>query len=228
VADLKPSKVAPYFVIVALIHIGAVASRFDLVAARLPEPTALVIMLAQFPLLLLSGFFEGQLDYGTSSTMPRWMQINSRPVKLAFTFGFTYVALVVLQTWDISIGSIRPMPPASFSPIVRALWFAGFSLGASFPCYLASAGILIPLLRALTWPLRQLPGRLGSVLGALLALALGGALGVVALTAVQSSRLHDVIAGIQATIARDPALAIGVILATVLAPMLLGLILKRE
>lgn len=219
---MSPSKLAPYFWLVALIHLAAVASRFDVVAARLPGYAAPAILVAQIPLLVLSGYFEGQLDHGGTATgLPRWMQIRSRPVKLAFTFGFIYVACVALQTWDISIGPIDPSPPAAFPVAQRAAWFAVFTVGMFFPFYIAATGLLIPVLRVVTWPLRGLPAALGAVL----ALALGGALGAVVFAAVSSARLGDFIAGIQATIARDPALAIGVTLACVLVPMLFGLVL---
>ncbi len=219
---LQPSRAAPYFLVASVIHLAAIASRFDAIAAQLPPPVALAILVGQCPLLLLSGFFESQLDHGGTAGMPRWMQIRSRPVRLAFTFGFTYLVIVALQTWDVSIGPLKPTPPASFPLAQRAAWFAMFTVGAFFPFYLAATRLLIPVLRALTWPLRQLP----DALGALLALGLGGGIGLIFLAAVTSARLREVISGIQAAIARDPALAIGVTLATVLLPLLLGLALR--
>jgi hypothetical protein len=175
---------------------------------------------------VLSGYFEGRLDYGpTLRGLPRWMQIRSKPVKLAFTFGFIYLlTCVALQTWHVSIGPIDPSPPAAFAPAQRAAWFGMFTVGMFFPFYLAASGVLIPVLRAITAPLRALPG----LLGALLALALGGALGVVVFAAVTSTKLGTFIAGIQATIANDPAILLGVTLAGVFVPMLLGLVLGRD
>src|ERR1700760_2866195 len=100
---MSPNAVAPYFMVVALLHAGAVATRFDALAAKLPPGVATAIMIAQFPLLLLSGFFEGKLDYGPSpAALPLWMRIKSVPVKLAFTFGFMFVATVVLPTLHVS------------------------------------------------------------------------------------------------------------------------------
>ncbi|MCB9624793.1 MAG: hypothetical protein H6723_15885 [Sandaracinus sp.] len=41
------------------------------------------------------------------------MRIDSRPVKLSFTFAFTYLAIVLLQTWDVEIGPVDPTPRPS-------------------------------------------------------------------------------------------------------------------
>src|SRR6476646_3915083 len=96
---VSPRKLAPFFWLVALINAGAVASRFDLLAAKLPAGLASAIMLAVLPLIFLAGYFEGRLDYGPSMEgFPLWMRIRSVPVKMAFTFGFIYLACVALQT----------------------------------------------------------------------------------------------------------------------------------
>ena len=89
--------------------------------------------------------------------MPLWMRITSRPVKLSFTFAFTYLAVVVLQTWALSIGPIDPSPPAEWALGQRAMWFGTMSVGMFFPNYLATTAILIPVLRAITAPFRRLP-----------------------------------------------------------------------
>jgi hypothetical protein len=153
---MSPRTLAPFFIVVALINAIAVATRFDLLAAKLPAGAPLGVMLAVVPLLVLAGYFEGRLDYGeTLAELPLWMRIKSVPVKLAFTFGFIYLTCVALQTWDIKIGPIDPSPPASFPPERRAMWFAIFTGGMFFPFYLAATAILIPGLRGLTWPLRK-------------------------------------------------------------------------
>ncbi len=133
VARLEPRTLAPYFALVALLHAAALATRFDLVAAKLPAGAELAIMLSQVPLIVLSGYFEGRLAYGTeASQLPGWMRIHSVPVKLAFTFGFMYLSCVALQTLHFSIGPIDPTPPLAFPPAQRALWFAMFSAGMFF------------------------------------------------------------------------------------------------
>lgn len=63
---------------------------------------------------------------------------------------------------------------------------------------------------------------------AVLALALGGALGVGALSLVTSTEVGAFIASIQVTIQRDPALLVGVTLVIVLGPLLIGLVLGRR
>lgn len=224
-ATLDPRAFAPYFGFVALVHAAAVASRFDLVAEKLPVGAPLAIMLAQFPLLFLSGYFEGRLDYGERHAgFPRWMQINSKAVKLAFAFGFMYLAVVVAQVWDVKIGPIDPSPPKSFPAAQRAMWFATFTAGFFFLFYLAAASLLIPVLRTVTAPLRMVP----AVVGALIALAVGGAVGVGVMAAVQSTEIAGFIGAIKAAIKADPALMIAVTLGAVFVPLVLGLVLKRR
>ena len=217
-AHLNPRTLAPYFVLAGLVHAAAVATRFDVLAAKLPAGAPLAIMLAQFPLLLLSGYFEGRLDYGERmKSMPLWLRINSEAVKFAFTFGFMYLVVVAAQTWDVSIGPVDPTPPLSFPTAQRALWFAMLF-------FMVAASVLIPVLRLVTYPLRLLPTLLGSVL----ALAVGGGLGVVVLAAVQSTKLTAFVSGIKATVRADPAIMIGVTLAATLVPLLLGALLERK
>jgi len=221
---LQPRRVAPYFIVVALIHLASVATRFDVVAAKVGD-VALALMIAQFPLLLLSGYFEGRIDYGPSMDgFPLWMRIKSRPVKLAFTFAFIYLTCVAAQTWHVSIGPLDPTPPDSFPQTQRALWFAMFTAGMFFPFYLAATSLLIPLLRVITRPLRALP----AIAGALLALVVGGGLGLLVFAAVTSTQLGAFVESIQAWIKSDPAIAIAVTLGVTLGPMVVGMLLGRE
>jgi hypothetical protein len=215
------ARVAPLFALFALVHGAALASRFDWVADQLPRWFAAATLLAQFPLLLLASYFEASVDHGGQAG-PLWMRIRSRPIKLAFTLAFTYLAVVVLQTWDISIGPVDPTPPASFSLAQRAQWFAIMTVGMFFPNYLAASGLLIPGLRILTRPLRQLP----LAVGLLLALLVGGAFGVGAVVLVSSSRLSDALEQLQAALASTPLTVVGVTLAIVLVPTVLGLVRK--
>lgn len=223
--DLNPRTLAPYFVLAGLMHVAAVASRFDVLAAKLPQGAPLAIMLAQFPLLFLSGYFEGRLDYGDQmKSLPLWMRIDSKAVKFAFTFGFMYLVVVAAQTWDVSIGPVDPTPPLSFPTAQRAMWFAMFTLGFAMIFFMAAASILIPLMRVLTYPLRLLP----AFVGALFAVAIGAGIGVVVLAAVQSAKIGAFVAGVKAEIAARPALMVGVLLATTLGPLLVGALLERK
>jgi hypothetical protein len=223
VASLPVSAVAPYFVVAAIVHIGAVATRFDGLAVA--PAIQLAIMVAQFPLLVLSGYFEGRLDHGASMAgMPRWMQIRSRAVKLAFAFAMIYIAVVAAQTWDVSIGPLDPTPPKAWPMAQRAAWFAMFTGGMLFPFYLLAASVLIPVLRAMTAPLRALPALAGGVL----ALAVGGALGMAVMSAVTSTRIGAFASQVKATFKAHPALSVAVIASTTLGPLLLGLVLGRK
>jgi len=222
---IAPRTVAPFFLLVALINGVAVASRFDLVAKKLPTGAAVAVMIAVFPLLLLAGYFEGRIDYDeTIASLPLWMKIKSVPVKLAFTFGFMYLTCVALQTWDVSIGPVNPNPPAQWPAQQRAMWFGVFTLVMFFPWYLAATSLLIPVLRLVTKPLRAMP----ALLGALLALLVGAGVGVLVMAAVTSTQLRNFVRGIQAAIQSDPTIAIPVALGVTLVPLLLGLILDRD
>ena len=222
---MSPRQLAPLFIVIALINAVAVATRFDLLAAKLPDGAALGVMLAVVPLLVLGGYFEGRINYGeTLADLPLWMRIKSVPVKLAFTFGFMYLTCVALQTWDVEIGPLDPTPPASFPAEKRAMWFAIFTGGMFFPFYLAATSILIPGLRGLTYPLRKLP----SAAGGLAAIVLGGVVGVLVMAAVTSSAIGDFIKGISATFKAHPAAGIGISLAATLIPLAIGLVRERE
>jgi hypothetical protein len=222
---LAPATVAPYFIVVALIHAVSVATLFDTLAAKLPAGFAQALMIGTFPLLLLSGYFEGRIDYGeTMANFPLWMRIKSKPVKLAFTFGFIYIATVSLQTLHFSIGPLDPTPPASFPPAQRAMWFAMFTGGMFFPFYLAATGLLIPVLRAITKPLHALPAAVGGIV----ALVVGGGLGVLVFALATKTKLTAFIDGVHAWINSDPAIAMAVTLGMTLGPMLLGVVLGKK
>jgi hypothetical protein len=207
--------------VVALVQMAAVASRFDLVAAKLPAGAAPGIMAAVVPLLVLAGYFEGRLDYGeTLSELPLWMRIKSVPVKVAFTFGFIYLACVALQTFDISIGPLDPTPPTTFPAAQRAMWFAMFTGGMFFPFYLAATGALIPLLRVMTAPLRAMP----AAVGGLLALVLGAALGLFLLSAATSTAFPAFVKALVAAYKAEPAIGATVTGVTTFGPLLVGLV----
>ncbi len=219
---LRPDQVTLYFVVAALVHLAGIASRFDALAEKLPAGAAMALLVAQVPLLLLSGYFEGRLDYGpTLPALPRWMQIKSVPVKLAFTFGFIYLCCVALQTWHVNLGPIDPSPPLEFPLAQRAAWFGMFTVGMFFPFYLAATSVLVPVLRAITVPLRALP----AAIGALLALVVGTGLGVVVMALLTSTKLGAFIATVRAVFEANPLIGIGLSLAALLVPAALGLVL---
>ena len=216
---------SPLFVLIALIHLAGVVSRYDAIAVYLPANSASAVLIAQIALLFVAGFFEGKINYGkVPRSGPLWMRIRSRPVKLAFSFALLYIAIVTLQTWDVQIGPIDPTPPAEWPPVTRARWFATMCLTALFPSYLLAASFLIPALRFVTRPLRTLPGGLGLMLA--LGVGIGAGFGVRAL--VRSSQVADTIASSNAWIEDNPAMLVAMIFASTLIPIVLGLILDRS
>jgi hypothetical protein len=216
---------APYFSLALLVHLIGIASRFDVLAAKLPVVGPPVILMAQFPLLLLTGYFESRIEHREGvGDMPLWMRIESRPMKLALAFGLVFVCLIPLQTWNVSIGPLDPTPPASFPTAQRAMWFAMFTVGMSFPSYLIATSVMVPVLRVLTYPLRWLT----PVLAVVLAIAAGLAIGVLVLSAMSSTKLGDFIASIRDPILANPALGIAISLALMAVPAAVGLIKGRS
>ncbi|NOY91305.1 MAG: hypothetical protein GXP55_08850 [Deltaproteobacteria bacterium] len=223
-----PRRLAPFFVLTALFHAICLVTRFDDVARVLPVGVGAGLLLATFPLLFIEGYFESRLDYGDASTsLPLWMRIKSRPVKLSFTFAFTYLAVVVLQTWDISIGPIDPTPPPEWPLAQRAQFFAMMSAGMFFPNYLAATSFLVPALRTLGTVAQRLPAFVAIfVLGLL---GMGAGYGV-----VQAFASASIGSGIESAnsmlsaITERPAVAIGLAFAGVFVPMIFGALLKSD
>lgn len=184
---MRPERLAPLFVLTALLHAAAVATRYDVIFVMLPASVHTAVLLAQLPLLLITGYYESRLDHGTTMPgLPLWMQIRSRPVKWSLTLAFTYLAIVALQSFDLSFGPVDPTPPAAWPPLQRALWFLGFSFGMFFANWLTTARFVVPALRLLSKPMRWLPAPLAVLLLALLGLGLG----LLALQAIESHERH--------------------------------------
>jgi hypothetical protein len=222
---MAPSKLAPFFVVASLFFVASVASRFDVVAAAIPAPVQSAILFAQLPLLLVGGYFEGMLDYG-DGVGPVWMRIKSRPVKIAFTFAFIYLVTVVLQTWNVSLGPLDPTPPKQWPEMQRAGWFAMFTAGMFFPNYLAATSTLIPALRALTAPLRKLPG----VVAVAIASVLGVGLGYAAVVALCSAKIGAGVGKVNdfwTSLQSDPQTALPIALGMAWGPILVGLVTER-
>jgi hypothetical protein len=156
--------------------------------------------------------------------LPQWMTLKSKPLKIALTLGFIYLALVPLQTWNVSIGPLDPTPPETFPQAQRAMWFAMFSVGMFFPFYLAATGLLLPILRFLSWPLQRLP----TVAGALLALVFGFGIGALVLALTTAKGLGDFIRDVMAQYRANPALGIAVSLVLMFGPMVIALVRGKE
>ena len=218
---------APLFVVTALIHAAAIVSRFDLVHALLPGVVHGAVLCAQFPLLLIGGYYESRLDHGPTMTgSPLWMQIRSRPVKWSLTLAFTYLAIVTVQTFDWSFGPVDPTPPSEWPPLQRAMWFFGFSFGMFFANYLATTSFVVPALRAICRPMRWL---LAPPLAVLVLALLGLGLGYLALQAIalDGSAPADQLRDYYAALQTEPGAAAAISGATLLAPLTLASLLRR-
>jgi len=222
---LSTRKLAPLFILIAVLNAAALVTRFADIALLLPASVETAILLAQFPLLLIAGYFEGRLDYGESSVdLPLWMRIRSKPVKLAFTLAFTYLAVVVLQTWDIEIGPVDPSPPAEWPLPQRAGFFAMMTAAMFFPNYLAAASLLIPGLRGVTKPLHRLP----AVAALAITSVVGVVLGLVVVKLVASRGLQSTTGSFQDALESSPAVAISIALGMAWIPIIWGLITARK
>ena len=105
-----------------------------------------------------------------------------------------------------------------------SLTIAMFTARIFFPFYLAATGALIPVLRFITAPLRSLP----AAAGALIALAVGAGLGLLVFTLVTNSELKQFIAGIKAMYVAQPLIGVAVTVASVLGPLLVGLVVGKR
>lgn len=222
---MKPRTLAPFFVLTALFHAASVASRFDLLAAKIPASVQAAVLFAQLPLLLVEGYFEGRIDYGPG-VGPTWMRIKSQPVKVAFTFAFLYLVTVIMQTWNWSLGPIDPTPPKEWPDIRRAEWFAMFTAGMFFPNYLAAASTIIPALRTITAPLRKLPSIVAVIIASLVGVAAGYGVVVILSSAPVGERVTSAQALWQ-SLQENPTIALPLALALVWIPILFELVTER-
>ena len=222
--DIAPKRFAPFFLFCGTFSLVALATRFDEVAVSLPDGVASGLLIAHFPLLLLQGYFESRLDYGESTVdLPMWMRIKSGPVRFGFTMAFTYLSVVVLQTWDIEIGPIDPTPPEQWDTAMRAQFFAMMSVGMFFPNYLASSSAMIPALRAIGSALHELP----NAVAVLLIFAGGLGLGYGALYVTQSIVVDSALHSVNSTwegINANPGVAIAIAFGSAVVVLLFGIL----
>ena len=212
----KKAPIAAIFVFAALFHLAAAASRFPDLAALLPPGLAEALIPLFFALLMCQGLLVARHEGD--------VQKLSWVAKASFALAFVYLSLLVLQTWDISIGPVDPSPPEEWPLGQRGMWFGVMSVGMFFPNYLAAAAILIPALRVITAPFRALP-----LLPAMLLLtAVGAGLGYGAMLLLSSGEVAGQISAVQEVISEDPGTAIGVIFAMVWVPILFGWLKDRK
>ncbi len=212
---LRPERLAPLFVLTALIHAAAVLTRFDLVRDAVPQVVHGALFCAQLPLLLIGGYYESRLDH--RSDLPVWMQIRSRPVKWSLTLAFTYFAIHTSLTLDLEL--LDPTPPAAWPQTQRALWFLGFSFGMFFANYLTTTRFVVPVLRLLGAALRWLPAPLALLLLAVLGLALGLA---TLIADAHGPGVADELRGRFDALLADPEASASMIAAAILGPTVLA------
>lgn len=224
----RAPSLAPFFVVTALFHALCVATRFDEVAKMLPGGVAGGLLVGTFPLLFIEGYFESRIDYGKQlESLPLWMRIDSRPVKLSFTFAFTYLAVVLLQTWDVEIGPVDPTPPPEWPVAQRAQFFGMMTLAMFFPNYLAATSLLVPGLRVLGKAVHKLPSVVGIGLLGVLGVGVGYGVSVLLQDAAATSAVTSV-RDTWTSITEKPAIAIGLAFAGVVVPMIFGALLGKK
>lgn len=207
------------FAVAAAIHVGAVLSRFDGFAGAIPAIGHAAILGAQLPLVMVEGLVLWRALLAAPKgavELPLWMRIAGAP-RWAFGLAFTYLGLFAVQTWELEFGGIGPAAPEVWPLPQRLAWFVGFSVVGCFPAQLAAAATLVPALRVITWPLRQVP----PVIGAALAALVGGgvAIGALMLVDVKEGELYAEVAAMVAAVKANPAAALAL---TVAAPLASG------
>lgn len=221
--DLKPGAADPLFVLIALVFAFAVASRFDHLTALLPDHVHVALLFAAFPLLLVAGYYEARIDHGSPS-FPLWIRIQSGPLKWSLTLGFTFLAILLVQTLDWEFGPVDPSPPLEWPLAGRAAWFAMFSFGLFFANYLVTVEFLIPVLRLLTWPARLLPPTIAVVL----VISLGLGLGYLALQQVSAADVDSSLVARARSLLADPSHGAILTVALTTVPVLLAPLLRRR
>ncbi len=220
----SPRSVSIFFALAALIHLVSIFTRFDALAAMLPNGVDGGLLVGTIALLLVEGIVESRVDYGEQMVeLPLWMQIKSKPIKLAFTFGFTYLAIVLLQTLDLEIGPIDPSPPEEWDLPKRLQFFAMMSVGMFFPNYLAASGGLIPALRVIASPLKRVPFFVALIIG----MVAGIALGFGAVMAVSSTAIGEGVAFVNA-IEEHPVVVVGTAVVTLITSLVGTFFAKSE
>jgi hypothetical protein len=100
------------------------------------------------------------------------------------------------------------------------MWFAMFSVGMVFPFYMAATSLLVPVLRALAFPMKRLP----LALGAVLALTVGFAIGTFVLALCTEQAAGDFIRAVAAQYKANPAIGIPISVLTTGVPLVIGLV----
>ena len=156
-----------------------------------------------------------------------WMKINSKPVKVSFTFAFTYLGIVILQTWDIGIGPVDPTPPPEWDLPTRARWFGIMTLAMFFPNYLAATGFFVPGLRFIGKLFHKLPAYAGIGILGVIGIGVGYGVGAVLSNAAATSTVTSV-QDTWTSITEKPEIAIGLAFAGVLIPMIFGALFGKK
>lgn len=220
---LTATRATPLFWLIALLSLGALALRFDEIARIAPAGAQSGALAAVTALIVLGAHFTGMIKTESTVDLPLWMRLPGA-VRAAFGLSFTYLAVVALQTWDVSLGPINPTPPASFPLATRAQFFAMMTVGMFFPNYLASTQVLVPALLVLVKPMRR-----GGVLGAVGSLSLGALLAAVVVAVVRWRAVGGAIAwGQQTWSAADAAVGGAISLGMILGPVLYGILSEQR
>jgi hypothetical protein len=200
--------------LLVVLQAAILASRFDEVRAWLPQGVLDGGVLAQFPLLLCTGYLDNREKDETDTTS--WNNKQLRASNLTYAFAFAFLAVVTQQTWEFSFGPFAGPAAKSWPLPTRAWWFFIFTFGFAFMFYLAASGTLIPAIRTIVSPLRRAP----RAVVPLVLLPLGLGLGALALALIRSKKIEGLVAAVQGLLDSNTALALGVTLALTLGPLL--------
>ena len=133
-----------FFSAAALFSLAAILTQFQDEVYQAPDIVHGVLVFLHVPLLLLITFLDSRMGEGGVLHMNRPL-----PFRMALTFAFTYLAIVIVTAWDIEIGPMDPSPPPEFDRLTRLRWFLTFSVGAAGLNYMAATKVLLPATQSL-------------------------------------------------------------------------------
>ena len=218
--DIAPERLRVFFTLTALLHAAAILSAFPALEARLPAWLPATVLWAHFPLLLLGGYLQGRVKSDEPSSLPLWMRLDKR-ASFSFALAVSYLFIVVLKTYQISLGPVDPLQAPSAEFYGRVYWYGLWSLGASGLLTMGPAATLVAVLSAVTSPVRRLPPALS--IGVIFVVGLGLGYGVLQLMASASVR-----ASVLSVYALTPQLALGVTVALAVFSLLYRLLLSSD
>lgn len=187
-----PYRVAPWFLLGAVIHLAGLAALFPEADAALYARLGVVprgwVIASQVATWAGLSAIEIRVDHTQQTgdgyaALPVWMQIRNRWIRLSYSLGIVFFVDVIALRVGLPLGNLDPAAPLLHdgSLALRIPWFAAITAFEALLAFVA-VGTLVAVGRRVMRPTRRLPVALAFVLAALV----GGAFGLAA-----SAGLHS-------------------------------------